>query len=112
MDPKERRRVPRFPFAAPAELIPEGTGGKIATRVKELSLYGCYMELGTPLPRGTHVVIKVFSEGDFFQASATVVYVDEDLGMGLAFRNVRPQYLVVLQKWLQSALQELAPPRL
>jgi hypothetical protein len=108
---EERRRVPRFPFSAPAELVPEDTGSAVSTRVKELSLYGCYMELSTPLPRGAPVLVKIFSGADFFEARATVVYVDEHLGMGLAFRNVRAQYLVVLQKWLQATLQELAPPR-
>jgi hypothetical protein len=109
---KERRRVPRFPFSAPAELVPEDTGGAVSTRVKELSLYGCYLELSTPLPRGTPVLLKIFSGTEFFEARATVVYVDDHLGIGLAFRNVRAQYLVMLQKWLQAALQELAPPRL
>jgi hypothetical protein len=106
---QEKRRAPRFPFFAPAEIMPEDGSGAMSTRVKELSLYGCYLELSSPLASGTPVVVKIFAAPDFFEALATVVYVDPRLGMGLAFRNVKPLFLSVLQKWLQVALQELPP---
>ncbi len=109
----ERRRVPRFPFSAQAELVPmDGNHGPVNTHVKELSLYGCYLETSAPLPRSTQVLVKIYSDGDFFEANATVVYTDADLGMGVAFRNVRREYLPVLQKWLQQALQEMTVPRI
>jgi len=105
------RRANRFLFSAFAEIVPENCGPPLSTRVKELSLYGCYLELNASLAKGTRVLVKIFSEEDYFEARGTVLYSHPNLGMGLAFREVKPQFLQVLQKWLLSALQEkLQPP--
>lgn len=104
------RRTPRFPFSAPAEVFREGHPIE-NTRVNELSLYGCYLDARRPLPRGTAVTIKIISAGQYFEASATVIYSQPTLGMGLAFREVKPLFLLVLQKWLRQALeQQNSPP--
>jgi myo-inositol-1-phosphate synthase len=51
------------------------------------------------------------SGGQFFEASATVIYAQPTLGRGVAFREVKPTNLAVLQKWLRKALhQQNAPP--
>jgi hypothetical protein len=108
------RRTPRFPFSAPAEVVRLGSHAVENTRVNELSLYGCYLDTGTPLPRGTNVTIKIISAGEYFEASATIIYAQPALGMGVAFREVKPVFLAVLQKWLRQALekQNAPPPRL
>ena len=55
--------------------------------------------------------IKIHSGDQFFEAPASVVYSQPTLGMGLAFRDVKPVYLAVLQKWLRQALdKQNAPP--
>jgi PilZ domain len=109
--PKLPRRSPRFPFSAPAEITRLDAQSTESTRVNELSLYGCYLDTGTPLPRGSHVNVKIFSGDNFFEAGATVVYSQPSLGMGLAFREVKPDHLAVLQKWLRQALdKQNAPP--
>jgi hypothetical protein len=107
------RRTPRFPFSAPAEVLRPGAHAE-KTRVNELSLYGCYLDTKTPLPRGTNVTVKIISGGQYFEASATVIYSQPTLGMGLAFREVKPTFLAVLQKWLRQALekQNAPPPRI
>lgn len=105
------RRTPRFRFSAPAEVVRSGAQVAEKTQVNELSLYGCYLDTKTPLPRGTNVTIKIISGGQFFEASATVIYAQPTLGMGVAFREVKPTYLAVLQKWLRQALEKQnAPP--
>jgi hypothetical protein len=105
------RRTPRFRFSAPAEVVRPGSQVAEKTQVNELSLYGCYLDTKTPLPRGTTVTIKIISGGQFFEASATVIYAQPTLGMGVAFREVKPTYLAVLQKWLRQALEKQnAPP--
>jgi hypothetical protein len=104
------RRTPRFPFSAPAEIV-RGTDAVDKTQVNELSLYGCYLDTKTPLPRGSQVTIKIYSNGQFFEAAATVIYSQSTLGMGLAFRQVKPMFLAVLQQWLRRALdKQNAPP--
>jgi hypothetical protein len=51
----ETRRTPRYPFAAPAEIIVEG---QQLCRVKELSLYGCYLDATVPVGVKTRVPLK------------------------------------------------------
>jgi hypothetical protein len=103
---EDRRRVPRFPFSASAELIDESSKAKLNVRVTELSLYGCYVDTANPLPRGSIVSLKIFTESEYFEGRANVVYANPNLGMGLAFRDVKPQFLPVLRGWLAAAIQE------
>jgi PilZ domain len=102
----DQRRTPRFPFSAPAEIIRVDTQAAEPTRVNELSLYGCYLDTRSPLPRGSQVIVKIFSGDHFFEAAATVVYAQPSLGVGLAFRDVRPNYVAVLQMWLRQAVEK------
>jgi hypothetical protein len=99
---EEKRRTPRFPLSGSAEII---SGDLVQpTMMTELSLYGCYL-LATPtaLARGTRVTIKIFADGEFFEAVATVLYSRPDLGIGVCFREVKPAFLSVMQKWLGKA---------
>jgi hypothetical protein len=100
----EEPRLVRWPFDARAEIYPENSN-RILTQVKEISLHGCYLEF-TPLPRGTHVIVKMFDGADFFEASASVVFSEPNMGLGLAFRDVKPNFLSVLQRWLLRAMKE------
>jgi hypothetical protein len=105
------RRTPRFPFSAPAEVIRGEHFPPDKTHVNELSLYGCYLDTRTPLPRGSHVVVKIHSNGLLFEASATVIYAQPTLGMGLAFRDVKATHQDILRGWLRQALEKQnAPP--
>jgi hypothetical protein len=103
------RRTPRYPFGAPAELIVEHSEAKMLVRVKELSLYGCYLDTSIPLSTETPVQIEIFGLHDYFEASATVIYAHPNLGMRLAFHEVKPGILPVLQKWLLQAMQKQEP---
>jgi hypothetical protein len=102
---QNRRRVPRFPFAASVELLEQKSGLKIKTRVTELSLYGCYVQTTDPLPQGTIFAVKIFTDTEYFESHATVVYAQPNRGMGLTFHDVKPYFLPVLKGWLLSALQ-------
>jgi len=77
-------RTPRYPLDAPAELLVEHSDAKMLVRVKELSLYGCYLDTSVPLSTKTPVQIKIFGPQDYFEASATVIYAQPNVGMGLA----------------------------
>ena len=103
---KEQRRTPRYPFIASAELIEQKTDVRIATRVSELSLHGCYLDMMNPFPQDTLVLVKIFAGEDFFQAKAKIVYVQPNLGAGVSFLEVEPQPLAVLQSWLDTALKD------
>lgn len=101
----ERRRTPRLPFIATAEVIEKGAQTGIAARVTELSLYGCYVEMSNPLAKGTQALFKVYSEGRYFETQGIVAYSQPDQGMGVGFQNVKPHYLTVLKQWLIEAAQ-------
>jgi hypothetical protein len=100
-----RRRTPRFPFIATVEVLESGASVGLAARVTELSLYGCYVEIPNPLQKGAHAVLKVYSEGRYFESQGTVLYSQPSLGMGVGFLNVNPHYLTVLRLWLIEAAQ-------
>jgi hypothetical protein len=102
----QHRRVPRYPFAARAAVIPE-VGVPVGGNITELSLYGCYLDSGAPLAPHTRVLVKIFAaDGAYFEAEATVIYSNPSLGMGLVFRQLRPDFLAVLRKWLLKAMQQ------
>jgi hypothetical protein len=103
---KEQRRTPRYTFIASAELIEQKTDVRIATRVSEVSLHGCYLDMMNPFPQDTLVLVKIFAGEDFFQAKAKIIYVQPNLGAGVSFLEVEPQPLAVLQRWLDTALKD------
>jgi hypothetical protein len=100
---QERRLVPRVPFVASAELLEVDTGTRMNAQVSELSLHGCYVDTLNPLPKGTSVYVKIFTEEYFFETPGIVVYCHARLGMGLAFHDVKPHFVGVLQNWLMAS---------
>jgi hypothetical protein len=72
--------------------------------VTELSLNGCYVKTESPYPKGTSLGVKVFTETEFFEGQASVAYAQPNQGMGLMFKETKPFYLMVLRKWLLSAM--------
>jgi len=100
---QERRRAPRYPFIASAEVFEEKVGTRLAARISDLSATGCYADTINPLVGGTAVRLKIYTETHVFEAPATVVYSVPHLGMGLQFGEVLPNAQDVLQNWLPLA---------
>lgn len=101
---QERRRTPRYPFVGSIEMREGTSQDKRTARVKGLSLNGCYVVTKSPYPEGTLLTIKLFTEKEYFEGQATVVYTQPSEGMGLMFRETKPYYLMVLRKWLLAAM--------
>ena len=99
----EKRRSPRFPFVAVAEITDKESGGELVTQVSELSVNGCYVDEQNPFPSGTLVTLKIFSESKVFDATAKVLYAHPNLGMGLVFQEVSLHSGAVLREWLLAA---------
>jgi hypothetical protein len=59
--------------------------------------------MANPLPKDTEINVKIYSEGKFFESTGTIVYSQPSVGVGVTFREVRPQFLTVLKKWLLAA---------
>ena len=102
----ERRRTPRYTFIASAELIEERSEVRIASRVSELSLYGCYLDMMNPFPVGTLVLVKISAGEAFFEAKSKVVYSQPNMGAGVAFLETEAQYQPILERWLDEASKE------
>jgi hypothetical protein len=103
---QEKRRSPRYTFIASAELIEERADVRIASRVSELSLNGCYLDMMNPFPKGTQVLVKISAGDEFFQAKSKVVYSQHNMGAGVGFLQVEPDSQAVLDRWLDGAEQE------
>ncbi len=101
---QERRRNPRYPFAGSSEMREGTSEDKRTARVKGLSLNGCYVDTESPYPMGASLAIKLYTETEFFEAQASVIYSRPNRGMGLMFRETKPYYLMVLRKWLLAAM--------
>jgi hypothetical protein len=98
-----QRRALRYPFIASAELLEENSGSRMNSRISDLSLGGCYVDTINPLPDGTLVHLRIFTETHSFEAPATVVCSHAHLGMGMKFREVQPKSEEVLRLWLPEA---------
>jgi hypothetical protein len=106
---KQRRRTPRYPFVADAEISEPASGKRIFARVREISMNGCYLEMSDPFAAGSQVCVKIFTATDFFESSATVAYSQTNLGLGLAFREVSPHFMPTMHKWLLQAMRAALP---
>jgi hypothetical protein len=100
---RERRRTPRYIFIASAELYEENSDLRVASRVSELSLHGCYLDMMNPFPTGTLILVKIFAGDLTFQSKAKVVYSTPNVGAGVAFLEVEPKYQYILNQWLEEA---------
>ena len=100
---QERRRSPRYIFVASAELVAEQSDVRMVSRVSELSLHGCYLDMMNPFPVGTIILLKIYAENAVFQSGAKIVYSQPNMGAGVAFIDPEPQYLPVLHHWLEEA---------
>lgn len=100
---RERRRTPRYIFIASAELYEERTDVRVASRVSELSLHGCYLDMMNPFPTGTIVLLKIISGDLTFQSKAKVVYAKPNVGAGVEFLDVEPKYDYMLRRWVDEA---------
>jgi PilZ domain len=100
---QERRRTPRYAFIASAELIEEKADVRIASRVSELGLHGCYLDMMNPFPQGTMVLVKIAAGDMFFEARAKIVYSQLNMGAGVGFLQISPEAQAVLERWLDGA---------
>ena len=106
VDFRERRRSPRYPFIASAELIEQKADVRIASRVSELSTNGCYLDMMNPFPQGTLVLVKISAGEDFFQGKGKIVYSQMNMGAGVGFLEVDNASQAVLERWMDEVKKE------
>jgi PilZ domain-containing protein len=103
MQQDERRRTPRYPFSAIAEILDQQEDHRIESRVRDLSSGGCYVETPDPLPLGKNVMLEIYTDNEFLETQASVAFHEAHQGMGLCFGVMQPHFAAVLQAWLSEA---------
>jgi PilZ domain len=100
---RERRRTPRYIFIASAELYEEASDVRVASRVSELSLHGCYLDMMNPFPPGTLIRLKIFAGDLTLECKARVIYSTSNVGAGVAFLDVETKYQYIIERWMEEA---------
>jgi hypothetical protein len=108
MSEEQRRRNPRYAFIANAELFEPATRMRIATRVTELSVHGCYLDMLNPFPEDTMALVKISAGDRVFETKVRVVYAHSNLGVGLVFLEPDPKNVEVLKSWIAEAKEDPA----
>ena len=103
---QEKRRSPRYSFIASAELIEVKADVRIASRVSELSRYGCYLDMMNPFPTGTMVLVKISAGEAFFESKAKIIYSQMNMGAGVGFLEMNAESQAALERWLDEAEKE------
>ena len=102
----ERRRTPRYLFNALAEIVDEKENARTSSRVSDLSLHGCYVEMKNPFPEGTNGMIEMFTETESLETHATVAHFEPKQGMGLTFGEMPKSLANVLNRWVAQAKEQ------
>ena len=99
---RNQRRSPRCSFVVTGEITDESSR-TIVVRLRDLNLYGCYIEMANPMSPGATITIKVFAGKSGFQARGRVIYSDLNTGSGVEFQGIEPRYQAILEEWLLEA---------
>lgn len=97
---REQRAVPRYMFIATVDIKEPISEMHISGRISELSRKGCYVDILNTLPVGTNITLKVTRDQGDFAAQGRIIYVQERMGMGVAFLEVSTDQLEILDSWL------------
>src|ERR1700678_2995347 len=100
--PDERRAFPRYSLSADAEIVESKSRTKMSARVSDLSRMGCYVEMMSPFPLGSQVKLRIMKNKKPFIAQASVAYAAEGMGMGVKFKELEPEQIPILEKWLSE----------
>jgi hypothetical protein len=97
---REKRSVPRYTLIASVEVIESTTETKISGRISEISRKGCYVDVLNTLPVGTRIRLIISRDRGTFTTNGKIIYVQEAMGMGVAFADTADDQLKILDVWL------------
>jgi hypothetical protein len=98
----EQRIVPRYTVAAFAEVTDTATETCIRGRITEISSKGCYIDSLNTLPVGTPLDLYIFHDRGTFATKGKVLYVREQIGMGVLFLDLPKDQSEGLDSWLDG----------
>ena len=97
-----KRTVPRYMFIATVDIVEPVTDIKFSGRVSEISRKGCYVDIMNTLPKGTLIHIMISRDKGTFVTAGKVIYVQDGVGMGVAFVDTQAEQLKILDSWLEE----------
>jgi hypothetical protein len=95
-----QRTVPRYTFVAVTEIVESTSQAFILAKTSKISCKGCYVETQAPLPVGTSLNMVISRDQESFATKGKVIYVREELGMGVVFLDPTHDQLEILDYWL------------
>lgn len=101
----ERRRSPRQPLIASAEVIELTTNTRLKARTLDVSLTGCYVDITNPLPVGMEVRVQILHNDSAFTALGVIVTCAENMGMAIRFTDVQLDQHQILDGWLAAQVR-------
>lgn len=99
----QRRRSPRYSFAATAEISADNPSAFATATVSELSLRGCRLDMKNPFPLNVPISVKISASGELFQSKGRIIYLQPGISAVVTFLSVDPQSRAVLRRWVESA---------
>jgi PilZ domain len=101
---ENRRKASRYPLVLRVELTDIVSAVEITARTSDVSRTGCYIDMASPLPRGSQVRIKLHNGREALETDAVVRYVSPGLGVGVEFSApTDSEKLAMLDRWLSAA---------
>jgi hypothetical protein len=98
----ERRRAPRYPFIAEAEVTKIGSDTKLSATTSDVSICGCFLDMLNPSPENTEIRVRISHTSATFTVLGRLVFVFPNMGMGVVFTSVEDNQLAVLKSWLSK----------
>jgi hypothetical protein len=86
-----------------AELTEENSQIRVPSRVSELCLNGCYLDMMNPFPVDTVVLLTIESDAAVFQTRAKTIHSTPNIGVGVTFLDQTPESQPILNRWLHQA---------
>jgi len=102
---RDRRYAIRFPFAADVELIDLESGKLVDGVTSDISLGGCFVCTGRPLPVNARARMKLIRKGQVLEALVVVRIVKPRIGMGIEFFDLEPAFNEMLIAWIDALRQ-------
>src|SRR6266849_7318471 len=99
----ERRRSPRYPFFAPAQLTESPSGARLKASTSDLGSNGYYLDTISPMPLGTIISIQITYQGQVFAGGGVLAHSHPSTGMGEKFIARESGCAVLLATWLREA---------
>lgn len=99
---RDRRYVLRYPFVAQAELVDLDAGARAEGTTSDISLGGCFVCTGRPLPLKARARVILTNQGETLEALVVVRIVKQRIGMGIEFIDLDEQHTAVLSKWIEK----------